>query len=394
VKRKICIFTGTRAEYGLLRPLMQLIKKDKGLKLQLLVSGMHLSREFGLTYKDIKKDSFCISKKVGISLKSDTSIGISKSISLGIAGISKAYMQLKPDIVVILGDRFEAFSAAAAAMISRIPIAHLNGGEATFGLIDEAIRHSITKMSHLHFTSAKEYKKRVMQLGEYPDRVFNVGAIGLDNIRNLKLLSKEALEKKLGFCFNRYNLLVTFHPTTLEKNTSKKQFSELLKALDELKETNLIFTKANADTDGRVINRMIDEYVSRHRQKSVVFTSMGQLRYLSAMKYVDAVVGNSSSGIIEAPSFRIGTINIGDRQKGRIQAKSIIGCRPDTKSIRAAVRKLYSKKFQQSLKQVASPYGDGRTARRIKDVLKNYRLDNILKKSFYNIDPKQRKSRF
>ena len=391
MKGKICIFTGTRAEYGLLRPLMDEIKKDRAFKLQLLVSGMHLSQEFGLTYKEIEKDGFKIDEKIEILLSSDTPVGLSKSIGLGLVSFCEAYERLKPGVVVILGDRFEAFAAATAAMVSRIPIAHLNGGEATFGLIDEAIRHSITKMSHLHFTSTEEYRKKVIQLGEHPDRVFNVGAIGLDNIKELKLLTKKTLEKQLNFKFGKHNLLVTFHPVTLERNTSKRQFQNLLSALDGLKDTHIILTKANADTDGRVINQMIDEYVYRNPDRVAAFASMGQQKYLSTMRLVDGVVGNSSSGIMEAPSFKIGTINIGERQKGRIRASSIIDCRPTKENIRKALKKLYCDTFQKLLKNVTNPYGDGNTARQIRSILKKFDGSNILKKDFYSMNVEQRK---
>lgn len=391
MKGKICIFTGTRAEYGLLRPLMDEIKKDRAFKLQLLVSGMHLSQEFGLTYKEIEKDGFRIDEKIEILLSSDTPVGLSKSIGLGLVSFCEAYERLKPAIVVILGDRFEAFAAATAAMVSRIPIAHLNGGEATFGQIDEAIRHSITKMSHLHFTSMEEYRKKVIQLGEHPDRVFNVGAIGLDNIKKLKLLTEKTLEKQLNFKFGKHNLLVTFHPVTLEKKTSQRQFQNLLSALDGLKDTHIILTKANADTDGRVINRMIDDYVYRNPDRVAAFASMGQQKYLSTMRLVDGVVGNSSSGIVEAPSFKIGTINIGDRQKGRIRTSSIIDCRPMKENIRKAIIKLYCDKFQKLLKDVTNPYGNGNTASQIRSILKKFDGSNILKKDFYSMDVEQRK---
>ncbi|UCB56986.1 MAG: UDP-N-acetylglucosamine 2-epimerase (hydrolyzing) [Candidatus Omnitrophota bacterium] len=386
MKRKICIFTGTRAEYGLLKPLMKRIKGDKTLELQIIASGMHLSPEFGLTYREIEKDGFIIDEKIEILLSSDTPVGLSKSAGLAMISFSEAYRRLKPDIVVILGDRFETFAAAVSAMMSRIPIAHLHGGEATFGAIDEAIRHSITKMSHLHFTSTEIYRKRVIQLGENPGAVFNVGAIGLDNIKGLNLLSKKILEKKLDFKFNKYNFLVTFHPVTLENNTSKRQFQNLLDALDELKETNLIFTKANADPEGRLINKMINDYVSKNSDRSVSFTSMGQLNYLSTMQFVDGIIGNSSSGIVEAPSFEIGTINIGDRQKGRIKAESIIDCQPAKRNIEDAIKILYSEKFQKNLKKVINPYGDCEASKRIKAILKKHGIKDVLKKSFFDIN--------
>ncbi len=384
-KRKICVVTGTRAEYGLLYWLMKEIEEDNNLELQLIVTGMHLSPEFGLTYKEIEKD-FKIDKKIEMLLSSDTSIGISKSMGLAQISFAEAYQELEPDIVVVLGDRYETFSAVSAAMIARIPIAHLHGGEATEGLIDESIRHSITKMSHIHFTASQEYKNRVIQLGEQPDKVFNVGGLGIDNIKRLKLLSKKEFEKSINFKLNKKNILVTFHPVTLESSTAKEQFQHLLDAIDILEDTNIIFTKANSDTDGRIINSMIDMYVKENSQKSVCFTSLGQLRYLSALQYVDAMVGNSSSGLAEAPSFKIGTINIGDRQKGRIMADSVINCKSDRESILKAFKKLYSKVFQEDFKTSINPYGDSCTSLKIIEELKKVNLKNILKKSFYDIE--------
>lgn len=384
MKRKVCVVTGTRAEYGLLYWLLKEIEADKELQLQVIVTGMHLSPEFGLTYKEIEKE-FKINKKIEMLLSSDTSVGISKSMGLAQISFAESYDELKPDIVVVLGDRYEIFSATSAAMIAKIPIAHLHGGEKTEGAFDESIRHSITKMSHLHFTATNEYKNRVIQLGEHPSRVFNVGGMGIENIKRLKLLSKDEFEKSIEFKLNSKNILVTFHPVTLENSTAKEQFQQLLDAIDELEDTNIIFTKANSDTDGRVINQMIDEYVTKNSHKSIVFTSLGQLRYLSALQYVDAVVGNSSSGLAEAPSFKIGTINIGDRQKGRIKASSVIDCEPNKDSILKSFEKLYSKEFQNSLINVKNPYGDGCASKRIVEILKNVDLKNILKKSFYDL---------
>ena len=384
MKRKVCVVTGTRAEYGLLYWLLKEIEADKELQLQVIVTGMHLSPEFGLTYKEIEKE-FKINKKIEMLLSSDTSVGISKSMGLAQISFSEAYEELQPDMVVVLGDRYEIFSATSAAMIARIPIAHIHGGEKTEGAFDESIRHSITKMSHLHFTATNEYKNRVIQLGEDPSRVFNVGGMGIENIKRLELLNKKEFEKSIEFKLNSKNILVTFHPVTLENSTAKEQFKELLDAIDELEDTNIIFTKANSDTDGRVINQMIDEYVIKNSHKSIGFTSLGQLRYLSALQYVDAVVGNSSSGLAEAPSFKIGTINIGDRQKGRIKASSVIDCEPNKDSILKSFEKLYSKEFQESLKDTINPYGDGCASKKIVEVLKNVDLENILKKSFYDL---------
>ena len=386
-KRKVCVVTGTRAEYGFLFWLMKEIEADTDLELQIIATGMHLSPEFGLTYKEIEKD-FKIDKKIEILLSSDTPIGISKSMGLAQISFAESYDELKPDIVVVLGDRYEIFSAASAAMVARIPIAHLHGGEITVGAFDEYIRHSITKMSHLHFTATEEYRKRVIQLGENPERVFNVGGMGIENIKRLKLLSKEEFESCINFKLNKRNILVTFHPVTLEKSTAKEQFQELLNAIDELSETNIIFTKANSDTDGRIINQMIDDYVAKNSNKAVAFTSLGQLRYLSALQFMDAVVGKSSSGIAEAPTFKIGTINIGDRQKGRIKASSVIDCQPNKKDIQKAFEKLYSNDFQESLKRTKNPYGDGMPSKKIVDILKNIELTDIVKKHFYDIEVK------
>ncbi len=384
MNRKICVITGTRAEYGLLYWLMKGIREDKDLELQVIATGMHLSPEFGLTYKEIEKD-FKIDKKIEMLLSSDTSIGISKSMGLAQISFAEAYEELKPDMIVVLGDRYEIFSAASSAMIANIPVIHLHGGEITEGAFDEAIRHSITKMSHLHFTATNEYKNRVIQLGEHPKRVFNVGGMGIENIKRLKLLDKSEFEKSIDFKLNRRNILVTFHPVTLETATAQEQFNQLLKAIDKLEDTNIIFTKANSDTDGRIINKMIDKYVSKNKAKAVSFTSLGQLRYLSALQYIDAAVGNSSSGLIEAPSFKIGTINIGDRQKGRIKAKSVIDCKPYKKNISDSFDKLYSKKFQEVLKDVVNPYGDGCASKKIIKELKSINLDDLLKKSFYDL---------
>lgn len=383
MKRRICVVTGSRAEYGLLYWLMKEIQASPVLDLQTVATGMHLSPEFGLTFRNIEEDGFRIDEKVEMLLSSDTPAGIAKSIGLGTIGCADAFARLQPDIVVLLGDRFETFAAAQAALVARIPLAHLHGGETTEGAIDEAFRHAITKMAHLHFTATEEYRARVVQLGEDPARVFNFGAATIDGIRNLKLLSRSELEKALGFSFGERNLLVTFHPVTLEANTAGQQFGELLAALDDLPDTRCIFTMPNADTGGRVIRSMIEGYVAVRPGRAAAFDSLGQLRYFSVMGQVDAVVGNSSSGLIEAPSFHIGTINIGDRQKGRIKAVSVIDCEPMRESIRSAFRRLYSPDFQELLRKVVNPYGDGPVANRIMRVLAEYPLEGILKKRFF-----------
>ncbi len=382
--RKICIVTGTRSEYGLLHSLMNEVKNDKKLQLQLIVTGMHLSYEFGLTYKLIEKDGFIIDKKVEMLLSSDSRVGISKSMGLAQIGFAEAYNELKPDLVVVLGDRFEIFSAVISAMIARIPIAHIHGGETTEGVVDEAIRHSITKMAHLHFSATNEYRNRIIQLGENPNRVFNVGGLGIDSIKNANLLSKDEFEKELKFKLNKKNIFIIFHPTTLEEATSEFQFNELISVIDKLENTNTIFVKANADVDGRIINEMIDEYAVKNKNV-IAFKSLRQELYLSAMQYVDAIVGNSSSGLLEAPTFKIGTINIGDRQRGRIRAKSVIDCKPNRLEITKAFEILYSNEFQNSLKNVINPYGEGGASKKILQIIKDFPLEGILKKEFWDL---------
>jgi GDP/UDP-N,N'-diacetylbacillosamine 2-epimerase (hydrolysing) len=384
MSRKVCVVTGTRAEFGLLRWLMQEIRESATLELQVIATGMHLSPEFGLTFREVEEAGFRIDTKVEMLVSADTSTAVTKSMGLGLIGYADAYDRLSPDIVVLLGDRFEIFAAAAAAMIAGIPIAHLHGGETTEGAFDEAIRHSITKMSHLHFVAAEDYQRRVIQLGEHPERVFLVGGLGIDAIKRINLLDRQALEASLDFKFGQKNLLITFHPVTLDGNSSTKQMEELLVALDELTNTNLIFTLPNADTGGREIGGMIQEFVSIH-SNSRVYTSLGQLRYLSCMKYVDGVVGNSSSGLAEAPSMGIGTINIGDRQKGRLSASSVIHCEPNLKSIREALKRLYEPTFQHSLAETINPYGSGGASQKIVEVLRTHPFNGLTKKTFFDL---------
>jgi len=382
--RKICVVTGTRAEFGLLRLLMQDLKDSSDIELQIIATGMHLSPEFGLTFREIEQAGFSIDAKVEMLLSSDTSTAVTKSMGLGLIGFADTFNLLSPDLIVVLGDRFEVFAAATAALIAGIPIAHLHGGETTEGAFDEALRHSITKMSHLHFVAAEEYRRRVIQLGEQAERVFLVGGLGIDAIKQISLLDKAALEEFLGFHFGNRNLLVTYHPVTLEGNSSCTQMQELLNALDELKETNLIFTSPNADTGGRELERMLKAFVSTH-PNARVYTSLGQQRYLSCMKYVDGVVGNSSSGLAEAPSMGVGTINIGDRQKGRLSATSVIHCPPTLDGIRRALSKLYEPSFQSALDKTVNPYGSGGASKAILQILKRQPLDGLLKKSFFDL---------
>jgi len=384
MSRKICVVTGSRAEYGLLRWVMQGVLDATDLELQIIATGMHLSPEFGLTYREIEKDGFHIDRKVEMLLSSDTPTGVTKSMGLGLIGLGEALQQLQPDLLLVLGDRFEIFCAAAAAQVARVPVAHLHGGETSEGAIDEAFRHSISKMSHLHFVAATEYRDRVIQLGEQPARVFLVGGLGIDNIRKLQLLDRQALETSLGFALGPRNLLITYHPVTLESRTSEQQMVELLATLESLKDTQLIFTMPNADTDGRVLIEMVAHFVASHANAHA-FTSLGQLRYLSCIRHVDGVVGNSSSGLIEVPSFRKGTINIGDRQRGRLKAASVIDCAPDRQAIAAALEKLYSAEFQAGLENVRNPYGEGGASEAIVRILREQPLDMLLKKPFHDL---------
>lgn len=382
--RKICVITGTRAEYGLLRWVMQGIKDSPDLELQVISTGMHLSPEFGLTYKEIELDGFRIDRKVEMLTSSDTPVGIAKSMGLGMIGFADALDELRPDLIVVLGDRFEIFSAVSSALVAKIPVAHLHGGEKTEGAFDESLRHSITKMSHLHFVAAESYRQRVIQLGENPDRVFLVGGLGVDSTKRLELLGREELEASLDFKLGTKNLLITFHPVTLEKSSAQNQMGELLEALALLKDTQLIFTLPNADTDGRALMKMVEEFVA-HNNNARAYSSLGQLRYLSCISQVDAVVGNSSSGLLEAPSFKKGTINIGDRQRGRLQAKSVISCEPTRKSITNALMKLYSPEFQDSIIDTVNPYGDGAASEEVVNVIRKHSLGNLLKKTFYDL---------
>lgn len=383
--RKICVITGTRAEFGLLRPLIELIDKDKNLQLQLIATGMHLSSEFGYTLDEIIAAGFVVDKKVECLLSSDTSVGVSKTIALAISGFADALESLQPDLVVVLGDRTEILGAVIAAGMANIPIAHLHGGETTEGAYDEAIRHSITKFSHLHFTSTEAYRKRVIQLGEQPEMVFNVGAIGLDAIKKLKLLDKEDFEQSISFNLKKRNVLITYHPVTLDKEAPIETFENILQALDELTDTALIFTHANSDKNGRIINKMITQYVNTHKDKAIEFKSLGQLRYLSALQFVDFVIGNSSSGILEVPAFHIPTINIGDRQRGRICNESVINSNNSLEDIKKSITFALDKQFRETIQQQEMLYGNGTAAEKILKVIKEHTIIP-LKKSFYNID--------
>lgn len=382
-RRKICVATGSRAEYGLLYHLIKKIKDDPKLILQVVVTGMHLSPEFGLTYRKIEKDGFCIDEKVEMLLSSDSPVGISKSVGLATIGFADAFERLKPDILVILGDRFEIFAAAQAALFARIPIAHLHGGETTEGAIDEFIRHAITKMSHFHFVAAEPYKQIVIQLGEQPANVMNVGAIGIDNIVQLDLLERKEFEKSIGFPLGKVNFIATYHPETLAQKDPEEGIDALLGALDHFRDAKVIITKPNADVGGRIIIKRIEAFAKKNHHRVHLSTSLGRLKYLSALQYVDVVIGNSSSGIIEAPFLKTATVNIGDRQKGRLRATSVIDCSEDTESIIKSIKRAMSDVFRSSLTNTISLYGYGDASNKIKKRLKEVKLDNCMIKNFW-----------
>ena len=384
--RKICFVTGTRAEYGLLSRLMRLVQEDSTLQLQIIATNMHLSKKFGETYREIENDGFRIDKKIPIidDTAEDSPISTLKAMSKGLEGFGIAYWELKPDLIVILGDRYEMLAAGTAALISRIPIAHLYGGEVTEGAYDDAIRHCITKMSVLHFTSCEEYRKRVIQLGENPERVFNVGSIGVENIKKIPLMEKEELERSLDFRFENNTILVTYHPETLGGD-SKTGIRELLAAISQYPELRVLFTMPNSDTGNEPIIKAIEEYVKQHPDNSKAFTSLGVRRYLSALKFVKAVVGNSSSGIVEVPSFGIPTRNIGDRQKGRIASQSVIHCANDRESISKGIEHVLSTEHQALSAKSINPYEKERSAESIFEIISSYDLQNCISKSFYNL---------
>jgi UDP-hydrolysing UDP-N-acetyl-D-glucosamine 2-epimerase len=384
VKRKICIVTGARADYGLLSGLMHEIRSDSDLKLQIIATGMHLSNEFGLTYRQIEDDGFYIDAKVEMLLSSDTSVGIAKSIGLGVIGFADALSILQPDILVLLGDRFEILSAAQAALVLQVPIAHIHGGETSEGAFDEGIRHAVSKLAQWHFVAAEPYRKRLVQMGEYPQSVFNYGAPGLDQLQNLNWLTRQDLEFILGLQLKSPVLLVTYHPVTLQSGTTKGPMLELLQALASFPEATIIFTYPNADTGGRAIIECIDNFVANRREKTRAFVSLGQQKYMSLMRESDIVIGNSSSGLIEAPALKTASVNIGDRQMGRLKATSVIDAKEERRDITRAIRLALSSEFRRSLAYTNSLYGQGDVSRKIKSTLKSVNLK--VRKSFFNIE--------
>lgn len=384
-KRKICIITGTRAEYGLLSRLVKLINDSPDVELQVIATNMHLSPEFGLTYREIEADGIKINKKVECLLSSDTENGLTKTMGLATIGFGDAFEDLHPDIIVVLGDRYESLAAVQSAMIYRIPIAHIHGGEITEALYDDCIRHAISKMSHLHFTTTEEYRCRVIQMGEEPNRVFNVGSLGIENSKMIPLMGKDELEDSLGFELGDKCVMVTYHPVTLENNTADEQSKNLLEALDTLKDYKIIFTMPNSDTNGRIIKYNIEQYVASRKERCTAYISLGVRRYLSALQYVDAVIGNSSSGIIEVPSFHIPTLNIGSRQDGRLAAESVYNCRTTKEAISAGLSYVLSQEFREQAAKAKNPYEKEGTAQAIFDIISTYPLEGIIQKKFYDL---------
>jgi UDP-N-acetylglucosamine 2-epimerase (non-hydrolysing)/GDP/UDP-N,N'-diacetylbacillosamine 2-epimerase (hydrolysing) len=384
-RRKVCVVSGTRAEYGHLFWLLHAIRKDPALELQLVLTGAHLSKEWGYTKAVVERDGFAIADEVDILLSSGSQPGVTKSIGLGVIGFAESFRRLAPDVLVVLGDRYEILAAATAAMVARIPIAHIHGGESSEGVIDEAIRHAVTKMAHLHFVSAEQHRRRVIQLGEQPDRVWNVGAPGLDNIRRLRLLSRSALERKLGFSLGERYFLVTFHPVTLAREGPKRVLENLLHAAARFPRTTLLWTKSNADPGGGAISEIVARAAATGGIRMKLVDSLGQHGYLSAMRHAAAVVGNSSSGLIEAPGMGVPTVNIGDRQRGRLRAESVIDCGNSEKEITRALQTALSPAFRRLARRRLSPYGDGKSSPRIVKILKSVDLSGILFKTFYDL---------
>ncbi len=381
--RKICVITGTRAEYGLLSRLMRMIQDDAETQLQIVATNMHLSPKYGNTYQEIEKDGFTIDYKVPIidETAPDTAATTAKSMAKAIDGFADAYEALSPDLIVILGDRYEMLAAASAALLFRIPIAHLYGGEITEGAYDDAIRHCITKMSHLHFTSTEEYRKRVIQLGEQPEHVFYVGAIGVENTRQVPLMTKSEIEENLGFKLDKNTVLATYHPVTNDVSN----VDDFFKALDDAKDLRILFTMPNSDTGGQMIVDKINQFVAHNPDRSIAFKSLGMKRYLSVLQCVGAVVGNSSSGLVEVPSFHIPTLNIGSRQQGRMAGESIVHCAADCNSIKKGLHEIFSSEVQHRAEMANNPYEKAGTAKTIFELIKNHPLDNITLKHFYDI---------
>lgn len=383
--RKICVVTGTRAEYGLLSRLMRLIDESADCRLQVIATNMHLLPEYGNTYQEIEQDGFYIDVKVPMTKTSDDSYGVVASMAEEMSGMNEAFRRLTPDLVVILGDRYEMLVVATVAMLQRIPIAHLYGGEITEGAVDDNIRHAITKMSSLHFTSTEEYRHRVIQLGENPNHVFYVGAIGVENVKSVMLMNKAELEASLDFILDENTVMATYHPVTLGYRSSDDDIADFLNALDAFPKMRVLFTMPNSDQGGEIIKEAIINYCSKHSDRCKYFTSLGMKRYLSALQYVVAVIGNSSSGMAEVPSAHIPTLNIGDRQKGRTRGASVCDCDSDTVSIIEGLKTILTEDFRKQVRKATNPYEKENTAQNIFDVISRYPLDKLQQKSFYNL---------
>ena len=384
--KRIAILTATRAEYGLLAPVIKKLDMEPEIDVRVVVTGMHLCGEFGMTVNEIRQDGVHIDREIDIRIDSDTPAGISKTMSRALAGFADYFAENKPDALMVLGDRYETLAVCIAAMNERIPIIHLHGGEATLGAVDEAIRNAITKMSYLHFTATEEYRKRVIRMGEAPDRVFMSGAVGVENALGVERMSKGELEQSLGCELGDSFAVLTFHPVTLENNTAQNQIDELIKAMEKYPDITFLCTKANADVDGKIINESLRQCADTHRNV-LLYDSLGVRRYLSALSYAEFVIGNYSSGIIVVPSFGIPTINIGDRQKGRIQAESVINCEPLFEDIADAIEKARSLQFRNHIRNISNPYGDGKASDVIVDVTKDFLLNDKFEtqKKFYDI---------
>ena len=385
--KKLAILTGTRADFGLLSPVIQKLRAYSDLDVRVAVTGAHLSPEFGMTVSEIEADGIPVDKKLEILLSADTPASISKSMGLAMIGFADYFAESSPDALLVLGDRYETLAAACAAVNARIPIIHLYGGEPTEGAVDEGFRHALTKLSCLHFVANAEFRKRVIQLGENPERVFQVGAMGPENAIHMPKLTLAELEESLGCSLGDRYAVLTFHPVTLEQNTAQQQAEELVKALSQFPDLTFLCTKANADADGRVINTVLEAY-SAERDNVFLFDSLGAKRYLSALSHALFAIGNSSSGLAEVPCFHIPTVNIGDRQKGRMQGESIINCKPDADSISDAIRTALSPTFREKARTASNPYGDGNASTQIAEIVHDrlIREKMILKKKFYDLE--------
>ncbi|MFO0561583.1 MAG: UDP-N-acetylglucosamine 2-epimerase [Polyangiales bacterium] len=383
-RRSIAVVTGSRADYGLLRWIMDAIRASEDLSLSVITTGMHFATDLGSTYTAIEADGFEIAARVDMLLVGDSAQSMTKSVGVGVLGFCDALDRRRPDVLLLLGDRFEVLSAATAAMLLSVPIAHVHGGETTEGAIDESIRHAITKMAHIHFAAAAPYARRIRQMGENPANVHDVGAPGIEGIRRLQLLSKDALARSLDVALGEKLFAVTYHPVTLANEGPERAVRSLLDALDAHPDATIICTRANADPAGRAINAMLEKYCAQ-RTNAHLFSSLGQLRYLSLLSHANVVIGNSSSGIIEAPFFRTPTVNIGERQAGRLRAGSVIDCDDDAAAIADAITTALSAAFRRSIANVASPYGNGHTAQSVVEVLRSVDLGQLKKKRFYDV---------